>query len=329
MIDNPIHELLDTVSSSAPGTSRISVDQLVRAGRNRQRGVALAATGATVAVVAGAIAVAVVAVPRTSGTAASGSTHNPVTPPVATTAPVPINGPVGAAIPITGASVLNNGKQVMTFLVTVTCGGTPQSRVVSETADEVVLTVALGPTRSPLTGCGPRPTSVVSVPGAQSETNTKLLFDLKQPLGSRQLIDSATGKTIPHTTAEQFAEPASLPAGFHALGAPMPTNLLTWEEFWENDGSGGLALAETANVSNAVSGANTEVNGSPARFQGSEGWSTLEWVAANRLFTLSATQTGKCNPTTSTPATCVPVQPVALALSEQELLRVAKSVQVP
>jgi hypothetical protein len=338
MTGNPVYDLLDSVSSGGPTGGSLSVDDLVRGGRRRQRGVAFVATGTTAGVVTVAVTAALLAVPGSRRPSASPGASNPAgpsSPAPAATALVPLNGPVGAAIPITAANILEGGTQVTAFAETVACAGPAEATVVSQTDTQVVLSLRFGkgspaatmshaPVASdaPHPACTARPSVVTEVPGAEGTIPGSYVFALSAALGSRRLIDAGSGRTIPYTTAEQFAEPTWVPAGFRQMGM-QPTDRRVWEEFWTSR-EGGFTLAETYNVADAVSGANRAVNGRPARFQSDQ--NSLEWVANGRLFELAAPETGACQAGTSTADTpCVVVSHLP-TVSEADLLRIADSI---
>ncbi len=345
MTGNPIHDLLDNVSSGAPGDSSVSVDALVRGGRRRQRGIAVAAAGTTAGLAAIAVAVAYAAVPGTTKPSASGGFGSPtatISPAPATSIGYPLNGPVGGAIPINGVSLLKGGTEVNALASTVMCAGTAQATVVSQTDSKVVLSLRFGQNRSTVAApgqpppsrmatrdCNPRPTAVAPDPAADGGTTGTYAFTLSAPLGSRQLIDASTGKAISYTTAEEFGTPHWIPAGYRPVFVPRMTGQNVWEEMWNNRDQGTIMLGETYQDTTPVTGVNTTVSGHPARFGGSRDTNTLEWVADGRHYSLWAAHTSECKAAESQAlGKCVLVTKPGQPISEVDLLRIANSITV-
>lgn len=350
MNDNPVHALLDSVSSGQHA-HRLSVDDLVRAGRRRQRMVATGVAGGTAAVVAGAAAmVSLTGARHTTGALGAPSTAPANTAPVSTAlATTAQPDPSGAPAPnrpftsllgtISAAHLLSSGRQVGAFVVTDGCQTTPGLRVVSQGAEQVVVSLQLRLTAPAAVGpsAATSPTAddchliMSSATGRVVKQSAEVIADLDAPLGSRALIDQATGKPIPYTADTQTAYPTWLPTGWVNTSGVRPTDLRTWEQDWGTPANALLSLRQTFDAPDSLGGAaNVQVNGEPARLvTGARGYE-LTWWSQGRLYVLTASSSQLCSfpQGASSPMHCTPaVETPGVPMTQADLLRVAESVK--
>ena len=349
MSDNRVRDLLDSVSAGQPHAHRLSVNDLVRAGRRRQHRVASSVAGGTAVVVAGAAALATHAGRVGSSAEVGAASTPPVTattgqPDPSASAPWPVP-TVTLLSTISAAHLLANGTQVGTFVTTDGCPTAPILRVVSQGADQVVLSLAV-PTQAQAQAPAAAAAVNEASPSAAAQhcpagrihnaTNgmpagsVEVLADLKTALGGRALVDEATGRAIPYTADTQTASPTWVPAGWLDSTGVRPVDLTAWEQDWST-ATGLLSLRQTFNAPDSLGGAaNSTVSGQPARVVENARAVEVTWWAGGRLYDLAATGTQFC-PLPQPSATlvgCTPAsEPTGRPLSESDLLRVADSVQ--
>jgi hypothetical protein len=342
-----IHDLLDAVSAGQPQAT-VSVDDLVRAGRRRHRTVAsgVAAGTAVVVVVAALAGVTVLRQDDNHGSAADASA-------------VPSNRSYSATAPIAGAPsniqavnthavipaahLFSGGTSVGTFVETMACTRPPELTVVSQDAQQVVVSLTVPGLGAPGQGtwlgtgattppsCEPFPSAGTGAEFHGPTFSGEVTAGLSAPLGTRTLVDAATGRAIPYTSDSVVAEPTWLPPGW-GDGQPLqPTGLQTWEHSWRLGSSAEwLSLTQTHQATADLGGtANATVGTSEARLHVTATAIGITWLAAGWKYELSDYQTILCNPPVngSTIATCpTPTAAALRQLTQAELLHVADSV---
>ena len=344
-----IHDLLDSVSTGQPA-HRLSVNDLVRAGRRRQRNVAAGVAGGTAAVVAVAAAAIVPGIggsPSSSPAAASPTISPAVTaqlPPAPTASTQPIYaGPAGATAPIVTAHLLIGGRTLQTTFITDSCSAAGLSA--TETATTVTLTLTtVAPVPSQRAGAtypncvAKGQTSAYFVPVGQTLSigSGDLRTTLAAPLGNRRLIDATTGRTIPYTSETQVETPSWLPTGWERVGDARPELAQSWATTFQTDGGPNprmLMLTQTENAKDALGGAaNAVVGTAPARVSGDPSTLQVRWWDGDRLFDLAylASSPTTCNAgKNGKPHDVCTVTGPAPTIARADLLQIAASVRLP
>ena len=338
-----IHDLLTAVSSGQP-VSAVSVDDLVRTGRRRQRTLVSAVATGTAAVVALAVAASAGALQSrdpasdgggasTSGTFGPSPSYAPVPTPSPYDGPRVVVGADGATSSIPTAHLLNGDRTVATTVDGPLCATTsPDLTVVDQTATEVRIKLRItgGAAQTPKSTCGGKIAAPPSQGSTESAGSQQEQVTLQAALGTRLLVDAATGKTIPYLSSRDAVSPTYLPQGFVQVGpvAPAYDGWSTTYRRGSGSGAESLNLEQVAQAADLQLGkVTTTVDGQPASVLVMGSSIDLRWQHLGGVLDLWYSS---CRVPINASASSYPcIKLDKPALSQSELLKVAASIGKP
>lgn len=333
MTGNPVHDLLDSVSSGSPGSHGIDVDDLVRAGRRRRARTEGAAWVVAVGCVAVVIVAAIVLSPGDSRPASSRPTTDGATVPATTAQPDSrrtTGGPTTAVVTVTSLQLVDGNLLVAFASVRPGCSRPATLRAVEHPTEvRVFLTVPIS--RRALGGeCS-----------AAASPSTAVSTTLKAPLGTRGVVDVSTGRYVPVTRDTDQLVSTEIAGGFKSAGPVHPVTAQSWQQSFIPLAAASTSQADEVIVltqrwaeGTGIGTANDLVGGDPARVRTTPTSISVTWRFEGSLLTLTYRAVSGCDfaEKDGHPAPpgwpCKPVAAPTL-MPQWELLRMAVLVNYP